>query len=236
MDFIKNGKLKIFNVNALDFILLSLIIFSIFIGLLFLWAKLIRLFKKKNFHHLVPPDPEKDHNWYPVDLSNYNSYVFVNNQTEESLNETLSYFFISEDAFERLKEEIELIKHKTWIILKIGSISFYELKTLVYWLIAESEVDTPPSEVIGFCKNKSNPLQDYIFKMDADPELEQEYFIGSFRHGKNFGIYLPKANLNKSGNISLSRNHEIDFYSELSKLPSEQIEMPIFSDEKPEKF
>lgn len=215
--------------KAIEFLLAIIVIISIFIVSLFLWVKLVRLFKKKSYHYITPPDPENDPNWYPIDFSNYNCFIFIQNTKEKFIKEQLDNFVITENEFHQLViKEIVFLKHETWIILRIKNTSFFELKFLAWWLYDLFEINKITSEVIGICQHKNKPLQDYLFKIDNDSESDN--FIGSFRHGKNFGIYLPTANLNKSGNISLSINHEIDFYSELAKLPIEQIEIPVFPD------
>jgi len=109
-----------------------------------------------------------------------------------------------------------------------------DFKSLVWWLDDFYDDIKSPDSVIGFCRHKSMPLQDYLFKIDK--VLLDENFIGSFRNGKNFGIYLPNAGLSEAGNISLSRNHEINFYSEVSKLPIELMDAKMILYEKVMKY
>ena len=209
--------------TAIEFIKAVLLIITTFVVMIFLYSKIVRLFKKKSYHYIVPPEPENDKNWHPIDFSKYESFIFIKNSSEEFIIEKLRTVLDTENQETKIKaNDLELIEQNDWILLKIKNSSFVVSTTLVWWLNYYSENIKAPKEIIGFCQHKSIPLQDYIFKIDK--VLQEKNFIGSFRNGKNFGIYLPNAALHESGNISLSRNHEINFYSEFSKLPIELIE------------
>ena len=43
-------------------------------AIFFLYGPGSRLLKKKSHHHIVPPDPEKDSNWLPIDMDEYKKY------------------------------------------------------------------------------------------------------------------------------------------------------------------
>jgi len=205
-----------------DFILSFLLFALAFTVMIFLYARISRLFKKKSYHYIVPPCPEKDKNWYPVDFSKYECFIFINNASEEYLKEKFITLFDNENELD--VNGIEFAKENEWVLLKVKNYSFVEFKSLVWWFDDYSEETKAPDSVIGFCKHRTITLQDYVFKIDK--VLQEENFIGVFRNEKNFGIYLPNSGLSESGNISLNRNHEIDFYSEESKLPLEMIEKP----------
>jgi len=223
-----------------EFILASLLLLSFFFLLVFIWvkftAKFSRLFKRKSHHYIVRPTPKNDSDWYPIAFSNYDSFIFIKDADENYIGEKLNLYFESknletDNAHNPIAiDKIELNKHKTWLIFKINKSSFGDFKTLVWWLDDVSEVYQSPTSVIGFCQQKNKPLKDYLFK--TDKWSDEDDFIGSFRTGKNFGIYFPNIWLNESGNISLSKTHEINFYYELSKLPIEYIEKPMISCEK----
>ena len=188
-----------------------------FAAMIFLYAKISRLFKKKSHHYIVPPEPENDKNWHPINFSKYECFIFIKNSSEEFIIEKLKNAFSDEEKETELNaSDIELSKSDNWILLKVKNWFFVDFKSMVWWLDDYSEEFKSPDSVIGFCKHKSLPLQDYIFKIDK--VLQEENFIGSFRNGKNFGIYLPNSGLTDKGNISLSRNNEVNFYSEESKL------------------
>lgn len=214
--------------TAIEFIKAVLLIITMFVVMIFLYSKIIRLFKKKSHHYIVPPEPENDKNWHPVDFSKYESYIFIKNITEDLIIEKLRNVLNTKNQEKRLKaNDLELIEQNEWVLLKIKNSSFVMSTALVWWLNHYSKDFDDNSEIIGFCKHKTLPLQDYIFIIDKD--LQRENFIGSFRNRKNFGIYLPNADLHESGNISLSRNNELNFYSEFSKLPIELIEKKMIS-------
>ena len=221
--------------TALEFIKAILLIITMFVVIIFLYSKFVRLFKKKSYHYIVPPEPENDKNWNPIDFSKYDSFIFIKNSSEEYIIEKLRTVLNTENNEPKIKAiDLELIKQNDWILLKIKNSSFDKSTSLVWWLNYYSDNIKVPEEVIGFCQHKTISLQDYIFKIDK--AIQEENFIGSFRNGKNFGIYLPNAALHKSGNISLSRNHEINFYSEISKLPIELLEGKMIPYEKVIKY
>lgn len=233
--------------------------------MIFIYSKVIRLLKKKSHQHIVRLSPEEDPNLYPIDVKTYNSFIFIKDPDEEYIVCKLNKFIgvddsdeetinqeLDEDTFEKdfnsltnkwSKDleivskiginDIELYKNDSWLILKIKNSCFLDFNTLVWWLNDDSSVYRTPTNVIGFCQNKKNPQKDYIIKIDKE---SKDDLIGSFRSHQNFGIYLPNACLKESGNISLSRNHEINFYSELSKIPIELIDKKMIPFEKMEQY
>jgi len=78
--------------GIIDFILILLFIAAVFTVMIFLYARITRLLKKKSYHYIVPPVPENDKNWYPVDFSKFECYVFIKNPSEEFLKKKLVLF------------------------------------------------------------------------------------------------------------------------------------------------
>lgn len=212
--------------NVFETIFVIIFLISIFFLLLFVYPKVIRLFKKKSHHYIIPPKPNKDRNWKPIEFSNYNCYIIMSDNN----------FLISElknqNYLERLKtitsNNIFIEKTSKEILLKVDNASFFDFKTLVSSLYNLAELNNHFHPITGFCQHKTNPTEDYLFKLDSDTMVTN--FIGAFRTNKNFGIYLPFADLNKAGNISLSRNYEINFYDEVSKIPLEILENYSFNE------
>ena len=211
--FIKNMETFI---EVMKYILGIILIIGSFSAMLFIGPKVVRLFKKKSHHYIVPPTPKEDKNWKPIDFSKYNCFIFINDSSVDNLNRKLNRYRNSKQLS---IQKIESYKQDKWVVLRVKAASFHRFKSLVWRLDDYSENYESPNEVIGFCQHKETSSEDYVFK--TDKESVDGYFIGSFRTGKNFGIYLPNASSNKSGNISLSRNHEINFHSEVSVLPME---------------
>lgn len=221
--------------EIIDFVLIIIIFVAVFAVMIFLYARISRLFKKKSYHYIVPPIPEKDKKWLPIDFHKYECFIFIKNSSEEFIVEKLNIVLENENKETNIDaNDIGMNKQENWIILKINNSSFVDFKSLVWWMDDYSNEIQSPESVIGFCKHKSIPIQDYIFKVDK--VLQEEIFIGSFRSGKNFGIYLPNSGLSEKGNISLSRNHEVNYYTEESKLPIELLEKKLISYEKVIKY
>lgn len=196
--------------------------------MIFLYARITRLLKKKSYHYIVPPSPEKDKNWHPVDFSKYENFIFINNISLIDFIEKLKKILSIEKEFKL--HGIELVEENNWILIKTKNLSFLGFKSLVWWIDVYSKEFNSSDRVIGYCKHKSIPSQDYLFKIDK--VLDKDNFIGVFRNQKNFGIYLPNAGLSEKGNISLSSNFEINFYSITSNLPIEMIEKTSVSIDK----
>lgn len=210
--------------EIINLILAAILLIAIFFALIFLYSKFIRFFKKKSHHHIVSPTPEKDKNWHPIDFNNYNSYIFINNiEIDITKNFTEPFLKLKSNASTISDSNILIQKSTTGTIVEIKDSSFGDYVSLFKWFIDNPKISNQPSEVVAFCQNKDRPLQDFLFKIDK--VLTHEYCIGSFRTGKNFGIYLPHIDLNESGNISLSRNNEVSFSLEISKLPLESINL-----------
>jgi|GEM_PF-2137175 len=201
--------------DTLNIILVILFYIAVWFCILFFLPKFLRLFKKKSHHHMVPPKPKKDKNWKPINFSKYNCFIFMTDSSCWDLNRYRNSKQLS-------IQKIHSCNQEGWVVLRVKAASFHRFKSLVWMIDDYSENYESPNEVIGFCQHKEIPSEDYVFKVDK--ESEDGYFIGSFRTGKNFGIYLPNANSHKSGNISLSRNHEVNFDYEISKLPMECID------------
>ncbi|MFH0894974.1 MAG: hypothetical protein V2A54_11125 [Bacteroidota bacterium] len=205
--------------NAIEIVLAILIIVPSFFLTLFLWANVMRLLKKKSHHHIIHPAPEKDKNWYPIDFIKYDCFLFVRGTNGEILNQWINSILISEnELFNNQNENIYFRVSSDVIILKIANCS-YQYFTMLAWLLNTS---LDKVQLTGYCKHKRLSSEDYIF--NADPSAEVEYFIGSFRNGRNFGISVSTIGNNESGNISLSANQEVNFYSELEKLPINDLD------------
>lgn len=65
-------------------------IFLIFLGILmatlfscFLLRPGSRMLKKKSHHYIVPPSSEKNPNWIPVELEEYDKFVFIKHKDSE---------------------------------------------------------------------------------------------------------------------------------------------------------
>jgi len=253
--------------TVIEFIKALLLIGTLFVVMLFLYSKIIRLLKKKSHQRIVRLTPDQDPKRHPIDMSTYELFIFIKNPEEEFIvrklnrfigienpEEEKKYLETDEETADELKFEyfnnrwnkvlmadykinknnIELTNKDTWFIIKIKRASFLAFHSLAWWLDDDSSFFTAPSEVIGFCRHIKNPGNDYVFKIDKGSS--EDDFIGSFRTHKNFGIYLPYAGLTESGNISLSRNHEINFYSETSKLPIDFIDNKMIPYEKLERL
>jgi len=235
--------------EILKYILSIIFIITIFIVMLFIWVKIMRLMKKKSFHYITPPIPENDNNWNPIDFTEYIPLIFLKDASIEYVLGKLLDIYNDEGE----NNKIEIIKAENWLILKFYNISYEDYINLT-WILDDDDskiewetdennkldrekddyINTKlydyllinskyPKEVIGFCQHLKKPLQDYLFKIDEEDKAG-ENFIGTFRSEKNFGIYIPFSGLKESGNISLTRNNEINFYSELDKLPIEYID------------
>ena len=190
------------------FILIAIILFPI------LYFRGSRLFKKKSHHYIIPPDPNKDPNWHPIEIAEYHLHIFIRN-SETDPQTIINDGFPQESESEPLFKISSSYKHDSWSILGISDISFEGFTTLV-WYLSTEEGTNPDFIVIGYCQHFQNSLNDFIIRLEAD---DPDHFIGSFRNGQNFGIYLPKSGIEKTGNMSLTRNKEISFDEVSSILP-----------------
>lgn len=228
-----------------ELILYIFLFIGVFITMFFIYVKIVRLLKKKSYHYIIPPKPENDKNFHPIDFSKYNKFIFLKNCSEDYFIEKINEFIDSADREIQIeKGNIELNKLNNWIVLRINNSSFFQFHFLVWsfhddiYQLDENGLDNSnpkdilksPENIVGLCLHKSINLKDYIIKLDR--VLAEDNFIGSFRNGKNFGIYMPNASLNEHGNISLSRNHELNFYSEMDELPMELIDGKMIPFEK----
>ncbi len=185
------------------------IILIIFVAILFFYFGMgpgSRMLKKKTHHYIVPPSPENDPNWLPIEISNYNKFIFIKHKDSEV---TVEDVLIVNQNERNIKElEIELVNG--WFKLHIIQSNFQEFHDTV---TIYSYVNN--GDVYGYCKHKTSSNEDYIVKLDE----ETEYLNGVFRTNKNFGIYLPSLQKHPKGNISISSNMELDFNEALKELP-----------------
>ncbi|WP_321281062.1 hypothetical protein [Marinifilum fragile] len=205
-------------IEVMKYVLGIILIIGSFIAMLFIWIKVTRLLQKKSHHYIIPPTPKEDKNWKPIDFYKYKCFIFIKDSSIDNLNRKLNRYRNSKQLS---MQKIESCKQGNWVVLRVKAASFHRFKSFVWRIDDYSESYETTNEVIGFCQHKETPSEDYVFKVDN--ESVDGYFIGSFRTGKNFGIYLPHANSHISGNISLSSNQEINFDYEVSELPMECI-------------
>ncbi|GAA0874087.1 hypothetical protein GCM10009118_04950 [Wandonia haliotis] len=163
-----------------------------------------RLLKKKSHHYIVPPSPDSDRNWIPVDIGRYKKTIYIKKNSPEDILKTIAEISPGE------KWEADY-SYDGWIRITVEDVSFGEYHALLSICDAVNEGQT-----YGFCEHRDSPEKDYIVRVD---EESYENLIGVFRTNKNFGIYLPNSESNAKGNISGSPVKEIDFFSELKKLP-----------------
>jgi len=219
--------------NILELLFAFIVIMAAFAAIIFLYSKLSRLFKKKSYHHIVPPKPENDKNWHPIELSEYECFFFVKNSSLKFILETINGILKDKNKSIYL-DSFEYVEEKEWILLKLDKISYANYITAMFYLCNYSENKNYPKNVIGFGIHKKDNNQDFLFKIDEYMHIQELMIstlkriekvlegkiIGSFRDGRNFSIYFPHIGLNEKGNISLSKNNqEVNFHSEISKLP-----------------
>lgn len=193
-------------------------VLGMFVVTLILWAKVIRLFKIKSHHHLIPPKPSEDRNHYPIKMSNYISYIFIENADYEDILRVLKNPFKKRKTSVSKKiDKVSYAKIESWHILRLDNSSFFLTKILPMKLNYKLENEFSDVNIIGFCKHKYWSSKDYAFKIDE--ESDDDYLIGTFRNGKNFGVYIPDVDISGDGNMSLSMNKEVYFNNITSKLP-----------------
>ena len=174
----------------------------------FIFGKGSRILKKKSHHYIVPPASKRDPNWIPLPPHEYQYFIFFVQEQREGVDE-LQRAIISE--FPAMKIEIERIDN--WFKIKVLDSNFSDF----HQLIAFCDVYGGES-VIAFGRHSTTNSKDYIAKLDE--EAGGQHLIGAFRTNQNFGVYLPKAQLNVKGNVSKSPVHEVDFKQEFSKIVS----------------
>lgn len=215
-----SGKLQLITkMSIFEFLLLIIFVVVSFIAGLFIWTSVTRLFKKKSHHYIVPPEPTKDKLWHPIDFLEYEHYIFIKGYEIESVIAELELIIEADENINIIESDLEMTIHNEWILLKISDPSFGSYNNLVnYWTFIEEFENN--DQVFGFCKHKSLPLNDFIVKSDIETS---EDLIGAFRSHETFGVYLPNIGLSEKGNISTTRNCEVNFYNEESKFPSDLI-------------
>ncbi|MCW3787261.1 hypothetical protein [Plebeiibacterium sediminum] len=195
--------------------------------MLFIWVKVIRFLKVKSHHYIVPPKPDKDKHWYPIDFTKYKCFIFIKENRKEVIKEILELLEFDDSADLKISiHDLEFISNNGWILLRLNNATFDNFKKLVKW-IGEYVGDlTGFKDYVAFCKHKSLPYKDYIIKLDKQ---SNDYLVGAFRSNKNFGIYLPDTKFSEKGNISLSRTREISFFVEENKLPLDLMDKKMMS-------
>ena len=159
-----------------------------------------RLLKKKSHHHIVPPSPTQDANWHPIDFSDYDKFLFIDNNSLDGNHDHLQKVLI--DNFSLEIESSKIISK--WLVLNLNNSSFGAFHGALSFCSLEYSNDT-----YAFCKHKNNSSNDYVVKTDFDSEVS--HLIGAFRTNQNFGIYLPNVSKNNQGNISISKVSEVHF-------------------------
>ncbi|MBK3518863.1 hypothetical protein [Carboxylicivirga marina] len=81
-------------------------VYGVFFLLYVLYAKLSRSFKKKSYHHMVQPEPDKDSNWKPINFSYYRTYIFIKDTDEEYIIRKIKRF-LGQDGTDASFEELD---------------------------------------------------------------------------------------------------------------------------------
>lgn len=168
-----------------------------------------RLLKKKSHHYIIPPSSDDDPNWIPIEINEYDKYIFYKQNSEKIIIEEVAKIIRNE--FPQI--DIDVTSNNEWIQLNVIHSNFADFHKLISLCSF-----TNGENVIGYCKHKTTKSEDYIVKLDID--AENEHLIGSFQTNQNFGIYLPKSDNDPKGNISKSHVKEIDFQYEINQIPS----------------
>ncbi|WP_146194219.1 hypothetical protein [Brumimicrobium oceani] len=165
-----------------------------------------RLLKKKSHHYIVPPSPENDPDWYPVEHSDYRNFIFI----KPSENHVDSQHIENINAQLIGIENIQVEEKGDWFRIEALHSNFGIFHSAI---ITYNDING--GHVYGYCKHKDTARKDYIFKQSDSID----YLLGVFRSNKNFAIYVDSMHKNKKGNISISSVKELDFMEELKKLP-----------------
>lgn len=167
----------------------------------------VRLLKKKSHHYIVPPSCEGDPNWIPIEINEYKKSIFFKQNSSNKTAEVIQNTVRSE--FPKIEFEVTLNNGVFRINVFQSTFSdFHHLISFCTFINGEG--------VIGFCENQKSKNMDFIVKLDT--ASGNSHIIGSFRTNQNFGIYLPKSEMNPKGNISSSPVKEIDFQNEINQL------------------
>jgi len=195
-------------------LILTLIVISIVIY--FRYGSGSRLLKKKSHHYIVPPASQNDPNWIPIDINEYEKNIFFDQNSQEDTIDQIKNLIHSE--FPETETEVSLNNGRFQInVLQSNFSDFHNLISFCTFINGKG--------VIGYCKHKTTKNKDYVVKLDIDSGNEN--MIGTFRTNQNFGIYLPKSDIDPKGNISKSVVKEIDFQNEIDQVPIWQKQINI---------
>lgn len=187
------------------------IIFGILIALTLLYFRFgpgVRFLKKKSHHYIVPPSPGKDPNWMPIELREYDKFIYIKqNDLEVEVEMVLN----------ATKEECEIKELNVELVNGWFKISVLQSSFEAFHFAVDFYYYTNGGDVYGYWKHKTSSAKDFIVEVDED--IGGDYLIGVFRTDQNFGVYLPKSGEHPKGNISLSSIMEIVFDEEFKKTP-----------------
>lgn len=169
-----------------------------------------RFLKKKSHHYIDQPASKSDLNWIPINMGEYLQFIILRKKTQTKLDSILK--FLNGKSHQNIK----FSETSDWIIINTNRLSFEEFHELILFY------DTTSKEnAFGFCRNLKDNAKDYIAKFDI--KSEEAHLYGVFRDNTNFGIFLPKADSNELGNMSKSDVKELDFNSEIQKIPYREL-------------
>jgi hypothetical protein len=187
---------------------LKLILSVVLVGILiyFRFGPGVRRLKRKSHHYIEPPDPESDPNWVPLEIKDYQKYIFSHRSSSEDA---------IDDVYEAIKDEFPSMQFKVsiqkdWFLICVKHARFIDFHQAIAFCSYIEE------NVLGYGRHLNNSSKDYIVKIDHESSLD--HLIGAFRSGENFGIYLPKSKLHPKGNSSRSDVTEIRFEQEFNKI------------------
>ena len=185
-----------------DFLLFILVVVLIY----FRFGKGSRMLKKKSHHYIVPPAAKDDPDWLPIEMDEYDKFVFFKHDLPK--NELTEYISFIESVDPDVHFKVNIFEDR--VKFEVSKIDFSEFHYLIDSLFFDFG-----DEVIGFCKHKEIESQDYVIKKVVDVV---DYLKGTFRCGQNFGIYLPKSDIDAKGNMSKSKIKAVDFDLEMNKI------------------
>jgi len=134
---------------------------------------------------------------YPIQPGSYDRMILLKNTTEEYLVSRITEFGAQYWAVNAMMHNFKIGRSGEWFVIKVAdSVSFYSYHHLVAWL-------SGTEFAMGFAHNKMDPACDYIFYLDANRPF-RDSAIGVFRNGTSFFVYLPEANNNVLGNLTLT--------------------------------
>jgi len=154
-----------------------------------------------------------------INSEEYNRFILTKNTTENYLLEGIKEFGELSGNTEYEIYNYSIAQYGDWKIIKLEeSVSFYDYHNIVGWLTGYNENTETPELSIGFAKNKTDSLDDYLFFLDPENEFGDTQ-IGTFRSEKSFSIYLPDAyekygNLTVKNDIIVSMQENIQFISD----------------------